>query len=415
MAKSGHMQEREVQNTVNTNIMSLDGMVFGMPPGTHMSDKIMFNSMPTATITPCEANFSEGLGLFKLSQSEGMTEYRKILNTVGFNISGTSISVAYLADGFPTDTFTNEYGETFLDKFAQVASSGIGDMAQIMGWTTFGEAKTDVKSVADQVGAGGALDATLDTASKMLGGATSGLSQNNQGRLNGAINSMKSLVTGGRIDFPLVWKNSSFNPSYSMTIRLYNPDPGNAETTRKYIVGPIAALVALGVPKVGEDTTTYKWPLLCKVRSPGLYHLNAAYINSIAIVKGGDQQSIAFNQTMAMCDVRIEFGSLYNSILAGPGTNELGIDRPTLGTYLESIGGSSVTAEARKRDCYSMKTNENNLELIQKSTAVSHSAPISSTEEKDYSSLPKARINTDDRDIENELKSKSGFPKTIAV
>lgn len=358
-------------------LTSLDGMVFGMPPGTHVSDKIMKNSMPTAIITPCEPVFSEGLSLFRLNQKSGFTEYLKILNSVGFTLSGPSITVAYQADGFPTDSFNNEYGETFLDKFAQVASSGLGDLAQVMGWTSFKDVKEQGGNIAEAVGAGGVVNSLGEGYDKL----NSKLSAANQNRLGGAVKMMQSIATGARVDFPQVWKNSSFQPSYTMTIRLYNPNPSSKESTMKYIVGPIAAIVALGLPKVAEDSATYKWPLLCKVRSPGIFHLNAAYISSIAIVKGGDNQGIAFNQAMSMCDLRIDFGSLYSSILAGPGTNELGFDRPTLGSYLEAIGGFPVTGSDGTRNTYSMLTEENKLVLVGNKAEIRHSSPITSVDD----------------------------------
>jgi len=325
--------------------MKLDGMVFGMPPGTHVSDEVMKASMPTATIIPCEPEFSKGLSLFTLSQSKGAKKYAEILKEVGFSLAGNRIEVAYLADNFPTDTFNNEYGETFLDKFAQAASSGLGDLSQIMGWTSFDDMTKQMGNVADSAGKAGAFaKGVVDSASSWKNKVTDGLSKRNKNLVQSATNAIKGIVTGARVDFPQVWKNSSYTPSYSMTIRLYNPNPSDPESTKRYIVGPIAALVALAVPTVSEDATMYKWPLLCKVRSPGIYHLNAAYINSIAVIKGGDQQSIAYNQSLAMCDVRIDFGSLYNSILAGKGSSQWGGRRPTLGSYLGAIGGSGITS-----------------------------------------------------------------------
>ena len=337
--------------------VSLNGMVFGMPPNTHLSDTVMKASMPTATIIPCEPKFDQGLSLFQLDSDKGMIEYQKILNSVGFSFTDRAIKVAYLADNFPTDTFNNEYGETFLDKFADAASSGVGDLAQILGITDSKQITNAISNAQKNASNSGGV---LGMAADMIGGAAGDIKSLTEAGfgafgakgdklLSSMVKTMGSIATGGRVDFPQVWKNSSFTPSYSITIRLYNPNPSSAESTRKYIVGPIAALVALGVPKVGEDSSTYKWPLICKVRSPGIYHLNAAYINSIAVIKGGDQQSIAYNQALAMCDVRIDFGSLYNSILAGTGTNSLGHNRPTLGTYLEAIGGKSISSESKNR------------------------------------------------------------------
>lgn len=343
------------------NLVSLSGMTFGMPPNTHLSDEVMHNSMPQATIIPCEPVFTQGLSLFSLDQPSGWYSYKEILNSAGFDIIGNSVKVAFLADNFPTDTFNNDYGESFLDKFTDVVSGGLSDISQMFGvekFTDFAGAITDV------MGEGAASDMvnkSMDRMNKMqerLKQAAQNQNSKASGIASNVLNTANALLAGSRIDFPKVWKNSGYEPSYTMTIRLYNPVPGNAESTKKYIVGPIAALLALSVPRVAEtNAQTYKWPLLCKVRAPGIYHLNAAYVNSISIIKGGDQQSIAWNQAMAMCDVRIDFGSLYNSVLAGPGSDSLSHRRPTLGGFLEAIGGKSVTSADISKQVYDISNN----------------------------------------------------------
>lgn len=377
--------------------MSLDGMVFGMPPGTHVSDAVLKASMPTASITPCEPEFSKGLSLFTLNPTKGKEKYDEILNDVGFSISGKSIEVAYLADNFPTDTFNNEYGETFLDKFAQAASSGLGDLAQIAGWTNFDDMKNQMNDLADNTGKiGKMIKSGTTTATDFMNNKAKNMNAKNQQMFSSMKNAMKGIVTGARVDFPQVWKNSSFTPSYSMTIRLYNPNPGSEESTRRYIVGPIAALVALGIPKVSEDSSMYKWPLLCKVRSPGIYQLDAAYINSIAVIKGGDQQSIAYNQNLAMCDVRVDFGSLYGSILSGAGSKKWRDNRPTLASYLEGIGGDGLNKNkgrgqvnyvsqgpekpANEPDEMSLKKNNSSVNTATSSDAVASRSNASSSE-----------------------------------
>ncbi|MCK5601514.1 hypothetical protein KAR91_06595, partial [Candidatus Pacearchaeota archaeon] len=136
------------------------------------------------------------------------------------------------------------------------------------------------------------------------------------------------------VDFPQVWKNSGYTPSYTMTVRLYNPNPASLTATQKYIIGPLAALMLLGLPR-SKDGSTYNWPFLHQIRAPGIYNLNPAFIQNVAVIKGGDQQSIAWNQRLAMVDVRIDFGSLYNSILAGEEyDSEM---RPTLRNYLAAM------------------------------------------------------------------------------
>ena len=341
--------------------VSLDGMIFGIPPSTHLSDTIIQNSMPVATIIPCEPEFSSGASLYTLNQHKGWNKYIEILESVGFTIgSSKKIQVSYIADNFPTDTFSNEYGETMFDRMAQGVSSTVGDFSQILGLTD----SKDLKNIMSKTPyIGSTINAGVNTVSDMYQGFVNALAESGHERGSQVAktfgSSISAAATGARIDFPKVWKNSSFVPSYTMTIRLYNPDPGNPEATKKYIVGPIAALLSLSLPKVGnDDVSSYKWPLFCKVISPGIYNLNSSFISNISIIKGGEQQNIAYNQALAICDVRIDFGSLYNSMIAGKGSNKYGDIRPTLGNYLEVLGGKkfsgsdSVVATSNTKEVY---------------------------------------------------------------
>ena len=154
-------------------------------------------------------------------------------------------------------------------------------------------------------------------------------------------NAADAALAGGRIDFPQVWKGSGFSPSYTMTIRLYNPDPSDRETTNKYIAAPLAVLLTLSLPRVMQNVNggyLYNWPFFCKISCPGIYFLNPCCISSVSIIKGGDQQSISWNQRLDIVDVRIEFTSLFNSMVVGNGNNS-DRSRPNMKSYLDALLG----------------------------------------------------------------------------
>lgn len=324
----------------------------GMPPVAYTTAGVVKNTMPTATITPCVPNFTTGLQLFSLDKTEGIKVYKKLLKTHGFElpVKQEKLKLAFIADSFPTDTFSNEYGESFLDKFTQMASSGLAEISQFMGASTIVEAAKNIGgALGEESFLGGAamggynklrdLEKSLE-AKKAAGSTGAGLAKK-------MLNVVSAGLAGARVDFPKVWKNSAFEPSYTMTVRLYNPSPGDPDMTRKYIVGPLAAILILGLPRGSLDNSGYQWPLLCKVRSNGIYDINAAFINSISVIKGGDQQSIAWNQALSIVDVRIDFGSLYNSILVEEKAGSAGDNRPTLNSYLNVLGGKDNSISTR--------------------------------------------------------------------
>jgi len=350
--------------------------ILGLPPRTTKTafddnmDDIRHDAMPIATIMPCMPKAQASIAAFQLDPNEGSQRYSKMLGFLGFSAK-LPLKVAFQADSFPTDNFVNTYAESFLDKTAQVVSQGASAINQMFG----SRSATDfVDKVAGAVANGGG----------MFGSLAKGVQDQNK-KLQGFINNLKNsqdssiksiagqmgqtldtMLSGARVDFPQIWTNSSFTPSYTMTVRLYNPNPASLESTDQYIIGPLASLLLLAVPQ-SEHGTTYNYPFLHQIECPGIYFLNPCYISNISVIKGGDQQSIAFNQRLAVVDVRIDFGSLYSSIIAQY-ENGTTIDRPTLRSYLDVLRGEKklklktityTAAEAASRESIPVSSNEN--------------------------------------------------------
>ncbi len=319
--------------------------IFGLPPSTWVSDDMITNSMPIFEITPAEPDFESGLNLFRVTDAS--EAYSDILRHHGYT-TPTPIKLAFIADNFPTDSFTNDYGETFLQKFTDVASQGMSQIAQMTGSK---EGTKGIIKIGDALSdAGKGLDGVMGSALTGVGNAASGLAggidklmnkmDNNEAGgltslMGGGAKLVNKMLAGARVDFPQIWRNSGYTPSYTATIRLYNPNPGSAAATEKYIIGPLAVLLTLGLPR-SEEGSAYNWPFFHKIKAKGIYGLDPAAITNITVIKGGDQQQIAYNQSLAMVDVRLDFTSLYNSILVeekGPSVT----NRPTLRTYLNSM------------------------------------------------------------------------------
>lgn len=332
---------------------------FGLPPENLMSvtNRKIRDTMPICHFIPSQPIFKFGLDLFFIRQAFDQSansdpSYKDLLQAHGFstpNTSGQGIKVAYLADNFPTDTFTNEYGENFLQSMTDVASQGAAQISQFFG------AKSATEGINKIIGAIDRAMPTFDVLGKEvdigkgLKGLSSGIGQGARaffemtGTQNAA-NVLNRLAAGARLDFPMVWKSSGFQPSYSLTVRLYNPNPRSKKSTKKYIVGPIVALMLLGVP-ISQDGSTFSWPYLHKIVSPGIFELNPGFIQNITVIKGGDQQQISQQQHLSMVDVRIDVGSLFSTMVAGTSVNEK--TRPTVRKYLNNMLQQGNSAPVR--------------------------------------------------------------------
>ena len=319
----------------------------GLPPGQpfdqtigNRTNTVVKNSMPIVKIYPGIPSFTKGQTIYRRkdyfeSGNKDQLSYKELLNAHGFELGtvhNKCLTLAYQADSFPTDTFSNEYGENFLQSITNVASTAAASISQMFGVRSAGEAMKKITGAAKKQG--GFLEkAGLKTEEGARIGEKFLRSIPIAG--GGGVDVVSSMLAGGRLDFPMVWKSSNFQPSYSLTVRLYNPNPGSKESTEKYISGPIAAIMLLGIP-ISTDTITFNWPFIHRIWSPGIYDLDPAFISNITIIKGGDQQQISYEQRLGIVDVRIDFGSLFSSLLATKGDPRT---RPTLKRYIEGISG----------------------------------------------------------------------------
>lgn len=338
----------------NRNINDLEPLngVFGYPPSTYVSDDMIINSMPVLEIFPSTPVFESGLTLFRVE--DAWEDYSKMLYNTGYRIKDASrgpLRVAYIADSFPTESFSNDYGESFLQKMTDVASQGVSELMQMTGTKSMGEGADKIIASFQEFGAGGGENASnfrklVGGGANMAASAKAGLVDlKNAARdsnsaigqtFGGGVDVLDKLMAGHRVDFPIIWRNAGFNPNYQITIRLYNPNPGSFESTQKNIVGPLAAILLLAIPG-SEDGRTYTWPYFHKIRCSGLFDLNPAVITNITVIKGGDQQQIAYNQRVGIVDIRMDFRSVFNSMLFDRANTTLA-GRPTLKNYLDQLG-----------------------------------------------------------------------------
>jgi len=343
--------------------MQIEGII-GLPPYDKANEaeyaKIK-DSMPVAKIYPCKQHFITGSSTFRLKTAE---RYFSLLESHGYSLDTPYVPLAFLADSFPTDNFQNNYSESFLQNITSGVSQGMSSLMQTLG------ARTGTEAAQKALAAGGAMAKTLGwkgvgslldksagwagetgkkihAVAKEYGGTSIGM----------VAKAVDSIAAGARFDFPMIWTDSSYQPSYTMTVRLYNPNPGDAKATEKYIVAPLAAILLLGVPLSDDDSgSTYNYPFLHKIKCDGIYFLNPCFISNISVIKGGDQQQIAYNQRLGIVDVRIDFGSLYSSLLATEKPNN---DRPTLKKYLEVMKYDKLLDEELSDKHFIQETDAN--------------------------------------------------------
>lgn len=295
--------------------------VIGIPPDSHESIALLYNSIPICEITPCSPSFSIGPLLYTIE--EDWKTYEDLLSSYGFINQTRPLQVAFILDSTPSFSFNNEYGETFIESGVGVVSPITAEIAQLTGGRTVGQA---VRRIAERMAAAPGMVGTVGQ------GIQTGLNELENLRLamaasGGRIGSLLSktvdllsaLGAGARIDFPMIWKSSSFSPSIAITVRLYNPIPSNINYTNKYIVGPLASLLLLACPIAIDSKYAFQWPFFHKIKCKGLFKINHGFISNVTVSIG---EGVSYNQVPSLIDVRLEFGNVFNNMIATKGDDE---------------------------------------------------------------------------------------------
>lgn len=136
------------------------------------------------------------------------------------------------------------------------------------------------------------------------------------------VSQVSAILSGDLPIIPNLWSGSSYTCSYNFTITLYNPVPASDSMHRKCIMEPLSYLQALALPStdtvnnengesIGNDRT-YTSPLYVGIESPGLFKCKAGIVDGLNIIKGGDENAIAFNGRPIYVTVNMSVQPLYN-------------------------------------------------------------------------------------------------------
>jgi len=390
-------------NPVRSDLIRLP-QIIGFPPeaDSGIMKNLQANAIPIVLITPCVPRASVGLNLF--SPEQAFAQYARILESHGYTYERPPLKVAFIPDTPVTETITNEYGESFLNKITDV-TAGFNEMNQIFGgqniietaqkWQTLGKEMGGVAGLGFR--GAGAVGETVGEGVRKFANAISA----------GSGDLATKLLAGARIDFPFVWKNSSYSITTSITVRLYNPQPGHDQLQQERIVGPLVALLCLATP-ISDMTNVYNWPFFHKIKCPGYFDINPGAISSISITRGAENQ-ISFSQRPSLVDVRIEFAVLHSVMLNS--TEAESTERPSVKQLKESLSVKRKTQTLKldppEKTGSSVRINsqiEENLKLVK--TSRNTSLPQSVEPNLD---IIKKRATQSNLDKAEQLSSESDF------
>jgi len=313
--------------------------IIGAPPSIHADadvkryyDNIIRDSMFLIKLYPAKPHVAPGPQLFVVnSGSEVRHTYDKYVRDIMNDIGGVytpfdyPIHIAALADTAPSESFSASYDQSFLAKFGNVASTGMAELTQMFGSRSLAQLGSKINESLKKAGQSltgrnqshvAGMIAHLLSAAGYTAKEVGQYAQQLAGKFG---KTFADMLAGYKINFPKVWTGASYSPNYSFTIRLYNPDPSgkNIHSFSKYILQPLLMLLLFVVPisKKGDEIA-YNWPFFCHATAPGMFKIRSGAVTDISVVKGGDNNAIAYTQIAGIVDVRITIIDLYEVMVA---------------------------------------------------------------------------------------------------
>ena len=154
----------------------------------------------------------------------------------------------------------------------------------------------------------------------------------------------ETLIGNGYLDFPEVWKNSSFSKSYNFTIQLRSIY-GDRVSILYNIYIPLLMIFAAALPRaVGRNA--YTSPFLVRCYSKGLFSVPLGIIDSLSVKRGSAEFGWSYENFPTAVDVTFSIKDLASAMFMGvSGTKswlEILGQSSSFNEYLLNLGGVSL-------------------------------------------------------------------------
>lgn len=202
-----------------------------------------------------------------------------------------------------SDNFSNETTESQLASKVNGFSDSAREMQFLLGTTS--------SVIAENWDA---LGDVFANSRKAIEDFTTKLSGNG-GIFSSLIGNLKTVASGGRLMFPNIWSNSSYNKSYNINIKLTTPYY-DVKSWWLNIYVPLCHLIALVFPR-GEFHNGYSAPFLVKAFIKGSFNIDMGIITEMTINKG-KEGGWTKDGLPTVVDVSFTIQDLYSSISMSP-------------------------------------------------------------------------------------------------
>ena len=207
------------------------------------------------------------------------------------------------------DSFSNEVADSSLATAVNALSDRAREIQFLLGTST-----AAIGDAFDRVN----MDESLSEVKESIENIVSKISGGNS-IFSTIANSVRTIVSGGRMLFPQIWTNSNFSKSYNISIRLTTPSCDKFSWWLNIYV-PMCHLMALVLPR-SEYTNSYTTPFLIKAFYRGMFNIDMGIITEMSFTKGKDG-SWTKDALPTVVDVSFTMQDLYSAMgmtSTGPG------------------------------------------------------------------------------------------------
>ena len=316
---------------------SVDRRLSGTVIGRKYADKII-SKLPLLFLTPCKQKFMDDFDdndkATAVSMLAGQTEasnelingkgkfysvdfdyesYYQYLNcmlssvAVFLGLQDQEITINGKKQKLSDFSWQNETSDSFKSYFSSEENlvfylDGLNQVSESYGnSTTESSLASTINGYADQANelrflfgsSGGVAETLMNSATEVtssISSALSGLGEWAAGGIVGALadKGVKTVLNGGKILFPEIWSDSSFDRSYSIDIKLRSPDHDSLSIYLN-VLKPYCKLLCLTLPRLADDDPNgYGSPFLVKAYSKGMFKIDMGIIESMSVTKGAE-------------------------------------------------------------------------------------------------------------------------------
>lgn len=238
-----------------------------------------------------------------------------------------------------SESFSNNTTESMI---ASSINSSISDKAREINFL-LGTVNSSTKkgTLLDKFTNADNLTKSMENVTDMIGEL---LGNNSAGGIFSSItNAALTVAKGGKLVFPQLWSDFSFNRSYSVSLKLVSPD-GDPLSIYLNIIVPMLHLLGLVLPREASDNTGHGYisPFLVRAFYKGFFNVDMGIITNLSFSKGTDS-AWTLDGLPTTVDVSFEITDLYSDMYMSnmDGRNNL-LKNIILMDYISNLCGVNI-------------------------------------------------------------------------